>query len=259
MNRHPRIRRAFLTLGAVAMLIASSLATAPSAFAAGPIGPCTSSSDTSYQSGETDAGKVVNGVQADLQVPNSSNFGPCTPNDNSGANVSSVNIGIAYGSAWVEIGILICNSKGNTDIPAASCNGSRRYFAEQHGQAFWDWNFWDLGQADLNAHTMRIEYNNSTGNYDFKIDGVVRVSKNMGGGLVPTQPNNSEYFQFETKDPGSGLGQNLNGYSTNIGRMFTYYDGAWRYLGVGTSCDQVSVQHHCVPNGTVGMYAYTTN
>lgn len=246
----------FMVAMFAAMLIGSTVLV--SSVSATSIGGCSSSGSGAYQSGETFTG-VYYAIQASIDVPGSTEFGPCSPNDNAGINASSVNIGTGYGSAFVEAGIIICNHTDNSAWPSTLCNGGRHWFMEQHGQALWDYNMWDLGAADTSAHQIKIYYNNSTKRYTFVVDALVKGSVDMGFGLVPNQTN-AFYFQFETKDADSGLGSNVAGLSSDIGQMKTETPGStWINHAVGSGCDLIATQHHCVPNGSYGMYAYTTN
>ena len=247
--------------------ILASLALTISAFTVGvPVATaasyaaCASGTNT-FQSGEGNnpIGTANYAIYASIQVPDSSNFFSCTPNDNNGINASSVNIGIVYGSAFIETGIILCNHTDNAAWPASLCDAHRHFFVEQHGQAAWDYTMWDLGTGvTTSAYGIEINYNRSTSKYDVWIGGTLKKSIDMGLGLVPNQTGNSLYWQVETKDVNDGLGSVSA--ASNAGQL-QYLDGAstWHYHAVGSACDKISSQHHCVVNGSYAFYGYTTN
>ena len=242
-----------IVLAAVTLPLAGSVS-------AGSIGACLTSGVGSYHSGADELIRAnVTGIYATLEVGGSGYFGPCSPNDNQGTNASSANIGIQYGNAWLEAGLIICNHTDNGAWPANACNGGRRFFIEQHGQAFWDYNFWTYYNPSPGIDfPVKIVYNGNTHYYDIYFNNTLTGTVNMRSGLVPAQAN-GYYWQVETKDVGDGLGSLTT--ATNVGSMESYYDGAWRYHTIsGSSCPVLaSGQHYCVPNGSVGFYAYTNN
>lgn len=242
---------------AVVGVIGSLLGISATQVYAGSYGSCGTSGSGEYHSGEG-VTAVRNGIYASMQVNDVSGvsvFHPCYPSDGSGKNASSVNIGFSYGSAWLEAGVIDCN---HTDLswPSGMCNSTPQVFVEQHGQAPWDYNLWDIGLTNYAAHSYEIVYNSSTGDYDFYYDGSRKLSVNMGSGLVPGQ-NNGYYWQLETQDVGDGLGTST--YAANIGQMELKQGSTWYYHGAGSSCDTISSQHHCVINGSYGFYGYTVN
>jgi hypothetical protein len=227
----------------------------PNVAFAGSIGSCGSLNDHAFISGEGPSA-IRSAISASMDVGVQANFGPCSPDDGWPKNVSAVMIGISYGGAWLEFGVINCN---DTDLnwPTGMCNSTRQLFVEQHGQAFWDYQMWDLGTVDNAAHDYTIKYNTSSHYYDMYYDHNVIKSVNMGTGLVPTQTN-SYYWQGETHDVGDGLGTISD--AADIGQMSTMTsDGVWHSHAVGSACDTISSEHHCVVNGSYGFYLYTTN
>lgn len=248
-------RSRFAVLPAVVLILVTMF---PTATFAASIGGCVTNGNNNNKSGETYSPGQFYGVSASVQVPGSGYFGPCSPNDQLGQNISVAQIGISNGTAFVDIGIAICNWDNKADFPPAICNGGRHFYAEQHGAATWDYTMFTLGSADTSAHSLEIFYGLcQAGHYCFYVDGVLKLNLNMNGAITPTQSNLTASWQFETADDGDGLGTVTT--ATNIGQMESYFNGAWHWRDVGTACDVISAQHHCVVNGTHGEYAYTTN
>lgn len=252
------MHRRLLSITASFALVASFLlGSAGGVLAAGPIGACGSGNAT-YQSGES-AVAIRDGISASILVPGSTFFGPCTPDDNSGINAASANINIHYGSAFLETGLIRCNTTNNSAWPAGLCDGRLHFFLEQHGQFSWDYNMWDEGIASTGvAYTFTIQYFRSDSTYHASVGALSFGHVDMGSGLVPAQSNGYDW-QVETKDVGDGLGTVAS--ATNVGQMKTLVTNSstWSFHPVGTACDVISSQHHCVANGSYAYYAYTAN
>lgn len=250
------MKQRLLALVASLTMVVSLTFTFAAPVLAGSYGACGSSGTNSYHSGEY-AQAIRYGIRADIQVGLLANFGPCEPNDNSGVNAASANIGINYGNAFLEFGVINCNHTDNSAWPATLCDGNRHIFLEQHGQFAWDYNMWDWGTVDNAAHTYSISYSSARKVYELFFDYVYWGSVNMGTGLVPQQTN-GYYWQAETKDVGDGLGTVSN--ATNIGQEATKLSDSTRsFHPVNGACDVIDAQHHCVANGSYAFYAYTTN
>ena len=244
-------KKSIVSALSLALAVASLLSPVPASAAS--IGAC-SSGNATYASGENETG-VRNGIQANMIVP--SGAGPCTPDDNSGINAASANMGINYGNAFIEAGLIRCNTTNNSAWPASLCDGRLHFFVEQHGQFSWDYNMWDHGVASLGTtYQFTIQYFSSDKTYHVSVGALHLRSVNMGSGLVPQQTN-GYYWQAETKDAGDGLG--TVSAATNLGQLKTQFTSTWSLHNVGSACNLISSQHHCVVNGSYGFYAYTTN
>lgn len=248
-------RSRFAVFAAVVLVVAMAF---PAAASAASIGACVTNGNNNNRSGEVSNPAAFYGVSASVQVPGSGYFGPCSPNDQLGQNISAAQIGISNGTAFVTLGIAICNWDNSASFPPSICNGGRHFYAEQHGAAVWDYTMYSLGGADTSAHNLTIQYGTcQSGRYCFYVDGVLKLNLNMGLGLVPTNTNQLASWQFETGDNGDGLGTVTT--ATNIGQEQSYFNGAWHWHNVNGACDQISSQHGCSANGSYGMYAYTNN
>lgn len=237
-------------------IVAVILTMFPASVAAAAIGGCGTSGTGSYQStGANNVITVATAMYAEIWLPGSSRFGPCSPNDNAGTNAASVNIGMNYGNAWLEAGVIICNHGDNGAWPATLCNGGRHWFVEQHGQFPWDYNLWLIPGTVPTGVTNTIEILYQAPYWKVYFNGVFAMGVDMGSGLVPTQ-SNGHYYQVETKDVGDGLGD--IGTALNVGNM-EYYHNGWIMVNTQEPCPIVSSQHQCHQNGAHGFYAYTTN
>lgn len=259
------MRRRFGSVLAVLGLLVGVLATAPTASAAS-IGACGGSGGT-YRSGESvGISGGIGGVYGEAYA--NTPFGPCSPNDSNGINASGVQIALGQSAAWstsfVTLGLIRCNHTNNSAWPASLCDGQLRAYAEQHGAAPWDYNMWNLGVATPGtAYALKIVYGCSghAGQFCWYISGVFKMAFDMGSGLIPNGSVVYASWQLETHDPGDGLGNNVSGQSSGLGRIQyqKWSDKLWYLRSVGSACDFADAQHHCVVNGANGFYGYTTN
>ena len=235
----------------------------PAAYAAS-VGGCASPQANTFQStGRGEDTVIAGGIFAYMFVPSSTYFAPCSPDDNLGTNASSVNMGILYAPAFLELGIIICNQTNNDKWPVSLCNGSRHFFVEANGSAPFgiDYHMWDLGYASNTTHAMQISYL-SDGNWNIFIDGgSARMIVHMGGTLPSPASGvaTGHYWQVETKDPGDGLGGGTAGTSANTSQQQLYFNQGWHLRTTSYPCPIVSSQHQCGQNGSAGFYGYTVN
>lgn len=243
-------RRSLSAAAAVVLVLSLAM---PSATLAASRGGCTNGGSNQYHSGEY-ATATRNGISASIAVGYLAVFGGCTPDDNNGTNAASANINIHYLNAWLETGVMACNSTDHGEWPAGLCDGGRHWFIEQHGQAPWDYTMWDMGQIANGAYTYSIIYYTSLSKYRVSLNSFYS-DVDMGAGLNPNNSNGYDW-QVETQDGGDGLGTISD--AANVGQMKTLSGTTWVNHAVNT-CDRTDAQHHCVPNGTYAYYAYTTN
>jgi len=255
-------RRLIATLSAALLLVSAIGISAPSVSAAS-VGACSSGASNNYRSGETTGQLALRGVYGELYL--SSVAGPCTPDDNSGLNVSAIQIALGenIAGAFVSMGIIKCNT-GSGSWPSTLCDGKQHVYAEQHGSVLWDYNMWDIGVITAGAtKNLQISYG-CTGyatSYCWFLNGNRVLSFNMGTGLSPAMTTVNATWQGETGDPGDGLGNNVAGQSTGAGRIqyMKNSDKLWYLRSVSGACDFISAQHKCVANGSYGFYTYTVN
>jgi hypothetical protein len=254
------VKKVLLSIVVVASMLT---AFAPAALAFSSIGACSSNVDNVYQSGEATGQTTLYGVFAHIDVPGSTLFGPCSPDDNAGGNASAGQIAIkgefAYESSFVTMGIIICNTP-KSGWPAGLCDGGRHWYGEQHGLAFWDYNLFDFGPASTTDHTYQIQYLTSDHLYHWKIDGVSVGSYDMGAGLSPSLTSQQASWQLETSDPGDGIGDGSTPGSVQItGMEYNTTNSGWIFKLSGSGCDFASSQITCRIDGTYGIYGYTIN
>lgn len=256
--------RRLISLFASLALVGGLLGAFAAPVAADSIGTCTSGSVNNYKSGETTGQLALRGVYGEVYLAGAA--GPCTPDDNAGANFASVQIGIAENIAggFVTMGITQCNT-GSSSWPAALCDGKYNLYAEQHGSTIWDYNMWKLagGLTAGNVYDLQISYGCSghASEWCWFFNGTLMKTFDMGTGLKPTLTSLNASWQVETSDPGDGLGNNVSGQSSGAGRIQYQKnsDKLWYLRSVNGACDTTSGQHRCAANGSYGFYGWTVN
>lgn len=246
------------TSGLIAALCMLVLAlTVPVAsVSAASVGACGDSSTQHYVNGNYKSGNetgTIERVQASMSITDSTRFKPCTPDDNAGANGSTVSIVMfrpVGATPHVEAGITRCVRGG------VACDGTPHFFSEWQdviGASV----IRDLGPASYNtAYTVMIDLDGPAHQAQVYVDGVLKTTWAVGGDLNPGDDPHL-YYKTETWDRGDGLGTVAN--ATNIGQMKYRTQGVWWNRSSSCNIPGASGQINCHTNGSYGLFFETSD
>lgn len=253
--------RKFLSIFAALAIAVGAIGIAPKPVAAASYAGCLDGSTQAFKTGETFSDTGIWGIEATINP--GVGFHMCSPaetsitdNNASVLQIALVPANTSTNQGFLTLGVVMCDGPAVNSAPyCKGYPGSVRYFAEYMnytGNPLLGHGRWDLGAADMAAHTYQIVWDGNS--WLYKIDGVTK--KDHSGGITVSDGWKGQ-IQAETHDRNDGIAASgtksiIKDYEVKLS------NGNWLIKSAGTSCSYTSAQISGTCSGYTS-YFWTVN